>query len=111
MRPAFAPLFKLPSEIIETYWNVNCCQVGISIRDLDRNNRNILECKFIICPLCFTVSLEIIETYWNVNDDLSDASISHLGEIIETYWNVNLLIGFLRIQSALEIIETYWNVN
>ena len=33
-------------EIIETYWNVNKKREGLSIPFRDRNNRNILECKF-----------------------------------------------------------------
>ena len=76
-----------------------------------RNNRNILECKFInrFCQVNFII--EIIETYWNVNDCKHLSNVKWSFEIIETYWNVNQGFGDIFPRSVSEIIETYWNVN
>ena len=55
------------SEIIETYWNVNFSVRYICIPERKRNNRNILECKYIYSITNIFNYSEIIETYWNVN--------------------------------------------
>ena len=77
-------------EIIETYWNVNKAIRDLALPFVDRNNRNILECKsFFATSFIAFFGVEIIETYWNVNIRLLFLFAGNLTEIIETYWNVN----------------------
>ena len=78
---------------------------------LDRNNRNILECKYNNWDFPFCCFHEIIETYWNVNVGTSFVSPGSITEIIETYWNVNCIAKTFWTMEQYEIIETYWNVN
>ena len=60
-------LLQILSEIIETYWNVNASKTDDKDSWFVRNNRNILECKFLPEPDWVSEEIEIIETYWNVN--------------------------------------------
>ena len=76
--------------LIETYWNVNflTASEGVITNGI---NRNILECKSVLCVkviLCFIV---LIETYWNVNSVNTDIQFRLMVVLIETYWNVNLV--------------------
>ena len=59
-------LLSVFCEIIETYWNVNAVVSDVSVF-LYTNNRNILECKYVVAVFTFWHTPEIIETYWNVN--------------------------------------------
>ena len=77
-------------EIIETYWNVNFFKELTEQGTQYRNNRNILECKFMSDKGILFSFMEIIETYWNVNDFKIVICSGRLSEIIETYWNVNV---------------------
>ena len=87
--------------LIETYWNVNCATKYNEETDEADINRDILECKLIVCSLCFTVSLILIETYWNVNLSGTAKNTSLERILIETYWNVNEQ-GFLKERPSLE---------
>ena len=77
-------------ELIETLWNVNVNHIMLYNICLNRINRNIVECKFILFVIPTRSIYELIETLWNVNSEhfLFDFDLEQ--ELIETLWNVNI---------------------
>ena len=76
--------------LIETYWNVKAIQESAKNALESGINRNILECKVILCPTqraCFFV---LIETYWNVKIFAVISVPFTVSVSIETYWNVKM---------------------
>ena len=61
---------------------------------LIRINRNIVECKWSIFSLVWTLDGELIETLWNVNILDGTAPRVSYNELIETLWNVNMHIKY-----------------